>query len=109
MNVTISSILQYYSNKGVLKALQTNDTTQLKWRNKRTSIGRYINHTQSSFALCLVVKWQVLQGGMRLGGGELSDKVCESVGAQASFKCGMWRHFGLPISRNKKGENVTER
>lgn len=41
-----------------------------------------------------------------MGGGELSDKVCESVGAQASFKCGMWRHFGSPMSRNEKGENV---
>lgn len=27
MDVTVSSISQYYSNKGVLKSLQTNDTT----------------------------------------------------------------------------------
>lgn len=109
MDVTIPSLSQYYSNQGVLKSLQTNDTKQLKWSNKCTSIGPYINHTQSSFALCLVIKWQILLGGMRLGGGELSDKVCESVSAQASFKCDIWRHFGSPISRNEKGENVTER
>lgn len=40
--------------------------------------------------------------------GEPSDKVCEIVDAPASFKCGVWNHFGLPISRNENMRKCDE-
>lgn len=40
---------------------------------------------------------------------EENDKQWEIGDAPASFKSGVWNHFGFPVSRHEEGENVTDR
>lgn len=41
--------------------------------------------------------------------GEVSDKVCESADAPASFSSEAWRHFGFLLPRSEEGGKVTDR
>lgn len=51
----------------------------------------------------------VIHHKWRSGEGKLSDKVCESVVAPASLRSDIWKHFSFPLSRNEKGEKLTDR
>lgn len=38
--------------------------------------------------------------------GEGEQEVCEIADEPVSFKSGVWKHFGFPVSRHEKGEKV---
>lgn len=40
---------------------------------------------------------------------ELKGKVCETVDAPTSFGSDQGKHFGFTVSRNERGEKVTDR
>lgn len=54
-----------------------------------------------AYHLVVQRKWWTLQEMAQ----ELSGKVCEIEDAPAGFISDVWKHSGLPASRNKKGEN----
>lgn len=47
--------------------------------------------------------WLDLEGETRL------TEVFEISEAPATFRSDMWKHFGFPVSRNEKGEKVTDK
>lgn len=51
-------------------------------------------------------KWRIWQLWQHVATGQPSDNIFEI--APARFKRDMWKHFGFSMSRNDKGENVTE-